>query len=74
MIEFLKNILKNVNFKSNNEELNNFNKVIYSIIILCAVVFIGAIVFFSIKNLPSFIDAVRYNWNESKTMLNGFKN
>lgn len=72
MIEFLKSILKKINFKSDNEELNKYNKLIYSIIILCAIVFIGLILYFVIKQWPSFIEAVRYNWNDSKSILNNF--
>jgi cell division protein FtsL len=69
MIEFLKNIIKKVNFKSDNEELNKFNKIIYSVIILCALCFIGLIIYFVVKQLPSFIDSVQTNWNDSKSIL-----
>ena len=70
MIEFLKNIFKNVNFKSKNDELNKANKIIYSVILLCAIIFIGIVIYFVIKYFPNFIDSVRYNWNNSKEMLN----
>lgn len=73
MIEFLKNILKKVNFKSDNEELNKYNKIIYSIIIICAILFVGFILFFVIKQFPFFWDSVITYWNESKSMLNGLK-
>ena len=69
MIEFLKNIFKSVNFKSDNEELNKLNKIIYSIIIICAVCFIGFILYIVIKNWPAFAESVRYNWNDSKPSL-----
>lgn len=72
MIEFFKNLLSKVNFKSDNEDLNKLNKIIYSVIILSAIVFIGLIIYFVIKQFPNFIEAVRYNWNESKSILNGF--
>lgn len=69
MIEFLKSILKKVNFKSDNKEVNKFNKIIYSIIILCAICFIGLLLYFVIKQFPTFIDTVRTNWNDSKSIL-----
>ena len=69
MIEFLKSIFKNVNFKSKDEELNKANKIIYSVIILCTIVFIGIIIFFLIKFFPTFIDSVQYNWNNAKSMF-----
>lgn len=71
MIEFLKNLLSKVNFKSDNEDLNKYNKIIYSIIIICAILFIGFILYFVIKQLPNFLDNVRTYWNESKSILNG---
>lgn len=70
MIEFFKNLLSKINFKSENEEINKLNKIIYSIIILCAIVFIGFIIYFVIKQWPNFVESVRYNWNNSKSMLN----
>ena len=72
MIEFLKNIFKKMNFKSNDEDLNKYNKMIYSVIILCAILFVGFMIYFVIKQWPNFIDAVRYNWNDSKSILNNF--
>lgn len=71
MIEFLKSILSKVNFKSDNKELNKYNKIIYSIIFLCAIIFVGFIIYFVIREFPTFIDNVKYNWNESKYLLNG---
>ena len=72
MIEFFKTLLSKLKSKSDNEEINKLNKIIYSVIILCAIVFVGFIVYFVIKQLPSFIESVRYNWNNSKSMLNNF--
>lgn len=72
MIEFLRSLFRKLNFKSDNEKLNNYNKIIYFVIILCTLVFIGLIVFFVIKQWPSFIEAVRYHWNDSKSILNRF--
>ncbi len=69
MIEFLKTLLKKVNFKSDDKELNKYNKLIYSIIILCTIVFIGLLIFFAIQQFPSFIEAVRYHWNDSKSIF-----
>lgn len=69
MIEFLKSILKKVNFKSDNEEINKYNKIIYSVIILCAICFVGLIVYFVIKELPIFIDSVITSWNDSKSIF-----
>lgn len=70
MFEFLKNLLKSVNFKTNNKEINQYNKIIYSVIVLCAVCFIGAIVYFCIKHWPDFIEIVQENWNDSKAIFN----
>ena len=72
MIDFFKRLLSKVNFDSENENLNKINKIIYGVIILCAIAFIGLIIFFVIKQWPNFVDSVTYNWNESKTILNGF--
>ena len=70
MIEFLKIILKKVNFKSENEELNKYNKIVYSLIILCAVAFLITIIVIVIKAWPNIIDYFNYYWNENKSMLN----
>jgi hypothetical protein len=69
MIEFLKTVLKNVNFNSKNKQLNTFNKIIYSIIILCALYFIGSLIFLIIKNFPKIIDSIIYNWNNAKSIF-----
>ena len=72
MIEFFKHLLSKVNFKSDNEDLNKLNKIIYSILILCAIIFIGFIVYFVIRQWPDFVEAVKENWNDSKSILEGF--
>ena len=72
MIEFLKNIIKKTNFKSENENLNKYNKIIYSIILFCAVCFIGFIVYCVIIGFPDFAEHVKEAWNNSKSVLNGF--
>ncbi len=72
MIEFFKHLLSKVNFKSDNEDLNKLNKIIYSILILCAIIFIGFIVYFVIRQWPDFVEAVKENWNNSKSILEGF--
>jgi len=69
MIKFLKNLLKKVNFKSDNENINKYNKIIYTIIILCAIAFIGVIIYFVVKNWPDFIQAIQDGWEDSKEML-----
>lgn len=72
MIEFFKHLLSKVNFKSDNEDLNKLNKIIYSILILCAIIFIGFIVYFVIRQWPDFVEAVKENWNNSKSILEDF--
>lgn len=72
MIEFFKHLLSKINFKSDNEDLNKLNKIIYSILILCAILFIGFIVYFVIRQWPDFVEAVKENWNDSKSILEGF--
>lgn len=72
MIEFFKNLLSKINFKSDNEDLNKLNKIIYSILILCAILFIGFIIYFVIRQWPDFVEAVKENWNDSKSILEGF--
>jgi len=72
MIEFFKNLLSKINFKSDNEDLNKLNKIIYSVLILCAILFIGFIVYFVIRQWPDFVEAVKENWNDSKSILEGF--
>ncbi len=74
MIEFFKTLLSKVNFKSNNEKMNQLNKIIYSIIFLCAILFIGGIVYFIIKQWPNFVESIQYYWNDSKSILDHFKN
>ncbi len=64
MIEFFKHLLSKINFKSDNEDLNKLNKIIYSILILCAILFIGFIVYFVIRQWPDFVEAVKENWND----------
>ena len=64
MIEFFKNLLSKINFKSDNEDLNKLNKIIYSVLILCAILFIGFIVYFVIRQWPDFVESVRENWND----------
>ncbi len=70
MIEFLKNLLKRVNFKTDNEEINRYNKIIYSVIIICAVIFVCAILYFIIRFWPDFVESIRYNWNDMKLFVN----
>lgn len=72
MIEFFKHLLSKINFKSDNEDLNKLNKIIYSILILCAIIFIGFIVYFVIRQWPDFAEAIKENWNNSKSILEGF--
>ena len=72
MIDFFKNLLSKVNFKSDNEQINKYNKIIYSLIILSAIFFIGLIIYFVIKMFPTFMESIQYNWNESKSILNNF--
>lgn len=69
MFEFLKSLFKKVNFKSDNEEVNKLNKIIYSVILLCAILFVILLIYFVIKALPSFIDNFRTNLNDSKSIL-----
>ncbi len=64
MIEFFKHLLSKINFKSDNEDLNKLNKIIYSVLILCAILFIGFIVYFVIRQWPDFVEAVKENWND----------
>ena len=65
MIEFLKNIIRKINSKSDNEELNKYNKIIYGAIILCAIFFAIFILVFIVKNWSNFIGSVQTNWNDS---------
>lgn len=73
MFEFLKSLLKKENFKSNRKEINQLNKIIYFLIFLCAVCFVGFMIYFVIKQLPIFMDNLKINWNDSKTIFNGLK-
>lgn len=71
MIEFFKTLLSKINFHSDNKTVNQLNKIIYSVILLCAVIFIGFILYFIIQKWPDFLEALKYNWNETKSMLHG---
>jgi len=73
MIEFLKTLIKNITLKSKDETLNKYNKIIYSFIILCTLLFLGTLIYFIIKGAPNFLDSIRYSWNESKGILDSFK-
>ncbi len=72
MIQFFKTLLSKINFKSDNEEINKLNKIIYSVILLCAIIFIVFMIYFLVKQWPNLAEAIRYHWNESKSVLNGF--
>ena len=72
MFEFLKNILSELIslFKSDDKsEEAKFKKIVYSIIILCAVIFIGLLIFYTIKAIPGFSNSVQENFNDSKQLL-----
>ena len=72
MFEFLKNILSELIslFKSDDKsEEAKFKKIVYSIIIFCAVIFIGLLIFYTIKAIPGFSNSVQENFNDSKQLL-----
>ena len=72
MFEFLKNILSELIslLKSDDKsEEAKFKKIVYSIIILCAVIFIGLLIFYTIKAIPGFSNSVQENFNDSKQLL-----
>ena len=71
MIDFFKTLFSKINFNSDNEEVNKLNKIIYSVIIICTIIFIGIIIYFVIKAFPKFMESIQYNWNEAKST---FKN
>lgn len=70
MIDFLKNVIKRLKYKSDNEEANKLNKIIYTAILVCAFIFICTIIYILIKNIPNFADSIQYEWNNSKKLLN----
>ena len=72
MIDFLKGIfsdllslLKN---DDNNEE-NKIKKIIYIAIILCAIFFIGLLIFYASKAIPGFVNGVQENYYNQKSLL-----
>ena len=72
MFEFLKNILSELIslLKSDDKsEEAKFKKIVYSIIIFCAVIFIGLLIFYTIKAIPGFSNSVQENFNDSKQLL-----
>lgn len=73
MIEFLKRLLSDIDFKSDDKKENKYKKIIYLAILLCAVAFIGLIIYFVIQQLPVFIEGIKEGYNNSKSILNGFK-
>ena len=70
MIEFLKYLLKNANFKTNNKKLNKFIKILYGFIILLAICFIIFILYYLIIHFSSITDNMKDTWNNSKYILN----
>ena len=70
MIEFLKKLFKNTDFKTEDENKNKANKIVYSIIVIITIIFIGIIIYFLIKFIPGIIDSFQYNWNNTKELFN----
>ncbi len=70
MIEFFKHLLYRIKSKSENEAFDKFSKFIYSLIILCAIIFVGFILYFIVKQWPNIVASIQYNWNHFKSILN----
>ena len=69
MFDFLKLILselKNIFKNDDNSKENKYKKIIYIAILVCAIIFIGTLIFYVIKALPSFTQSVQENYNDSK--------
>lgn len=72
MIDFLKGIFSSLVslFKNDdNKEENKIKKIIYIAIIMCAIFFIGLIIFYTIKALPGFLNGVQENYYDQKSFL-----
>ena len=76
MFEFLKGILSELvsMFKDNDKkEETKYKKIIYITIILCAIFFVGLIIFYIIKALPTFVSSIQENYNNSKSIFDNVK-
>ena len=57
-------------FKNDDKkEETKFRKIIYIAIIICAIFFIGLIIFYTIKALPGLINGVQENYYDQKSLL-----
>ena len=72
MFEFLKLILselKDLLKKDDNSKESKYKKIIYILILVCAIVFLGIMIFYIIKAFPAFTQSVQENYNDSKGFL-----
>ena len=72
MFEFLKIILselKNLFKQDDNSKESKYKKIIYILILVCAIVFLGIMIFYIIKAFPEFTQSVQENYNDSKEFL-----
>ena len=72
MFDFLKLILselKNILKNDDNSKENKYKKIVYIAILVCAIVFIGTIIFYVIRALPAFTQSVQENYNDSKELF-----
>ena len=83
MISFLKLLISGIRSEEENEKDKNvdndkknikiYKKIIYLLIIFCAVFFVALIIYFCVKNLPSFIDTIKEAISESKYVIENLK-
>ena len=76
MFDFLKSILSELisMFKDDDKsEETKYKKIIYIAIIVCAIIFIGILVFYVIKGIPDFSNSIQENYNDTKSIFDNIK-
>lgn len=72
MFEFLKSILSELKTLFESEDNTNetkYKKIIYILILLFAICFIGILVFYVAKAIPNFTQSIQENYDNSKGLF-----
>lgn len=87
MIRFLKLLISGLISKNENEEINEnenennndkknitlLKRIIYFSILLCTVIFIIFLIYFTIQQLPNFIESLKESYNDSSYIIQNLK-
>ena len=69
MIDFLKMLWKKMRTPSKNKEIKKWTKILYTIIFICAIIFIVILIKTLINAWPDIVSSIQYDWNESKSII-----